>query len=421
MFQDLQNVNPFDETFKKAVELAKCGNLHVPEASTDDTLHTPHILPHEENTTSKPQNMFNISRVPSLDEDLLKFGTNREVVGGEILSKLCGSSRDDHESLDSTFSISRVPSIDEDLLIIANEDSDSEKDADGIKNANVEEIKKVETDSNKALKTKLKEAVHSRLENGNHPLKLLDSGQGIIIAPVNMENIKNAESATIVINQKVDPVCMKFPRKRVSKQPSESMKKSNKSTQDKITSDKEKVRAMNRAAQSRSRIRKKKWIDEILTKIEDLTKENKNLMAQNEQLKNEVSLVRSILQYHNDCSATKDPETSKYNFKSVIIVITLIACLILEEKTERLIALAKQKLNPSIKKSITNSRGPQVPIRPTPILPAAPIQIEVPVVHTIPSNVQVCIVPALNSHPLMQTTTVALEDAVMKSVAQIPK
>lgn len=55
LFQDLQNVNPFDETFKKAVESGKSGNtLQVlqPVTNNDDTLHTPHILPHVD---SKPE------------------------------------------------------------------------------------------------------------------------------------------------------------------------------------------------------------------------------------------------------------------------------------------------------------------------------------------------------------------------------
>ncbi|XP_043262849.1 cyclic AMP-dependent transcription factor ATF-7 [Colletes gigas] len=47
LFQDLQNVNPFEETFRRAVESGNTGTLTVPEAGiTDDTLHTPHIFPH---------------------------------------------------------------------------------------------------------------------------------------------------------------------------------------------------------------------------------------------------------------------------------------------------------------------------------------------------------------------------------------
>lgn len=54
LFQDLQNVNPFDEYFKKAVESVKTGGtLEVPETNSDDTLHTPHILPHIEENQKK--------------------------------------------------------------------------------------------------------------------------------------------------------------------------------------------------------------------------------------------------------------------------------------------------------------------------------------------------------------------------------
>ncbi|KAG5316136.1 ATF2 factor, partial [Acromyrmex insinuator] len=48
LFQDLQNVvNPFEETFRRAVEAGNTGTLIVSEAGiTDDTLHTPHIFPY---------------------------------------------------------------------------------------------------------------------------------------------------------------------------------------------------------------------------------------------------------------------------------------------------------------------------------------------------------------------------------------
>ncbi|RZF43555.1 hypothetical protein LSTR_LSTR012835 [Laodelphax striatellus] len=52
LFQDLQNVNPFEETFRKAVEAVRTGstplhvsNLSVPSNNADDTLHTPNLFP----------------------------------------------------------------------------------------------------------------------------------------------------------------------------------------------------------------------------------------------------------------------------------------------------------------------------------------------------------------------------------------
>ncbi|KAK6641809.1 hypothetical protein RUM44_013526 [Polyplax serrata] len=51
LFQDLQNVNPFEETFKKAVEAVQSGQPicldKTPDTNPiDDTLHTPNVFPH---------------------------------------------------------------------------------------------------------------------------------------------------------------------------------------------------------------------------------------------------------------------------------------------------------------------------------------------------------------------------------------
>ncbi|KAJ9598633.1 hypothetical protein L9F63_010687 [Diploptera punctata] len=72
LFQDLQNVNPFEETFRKAVEAVKSGTgpLHEVEtltinAGTDDSLHTPHVFPHIiEDSTSSSSSTFKTSTTP---------------------------------------------------------------------------------------------------------------------------------------------------------------------------------------------------------------------------------------------------------------------------------------------------------------------------------------------------------------------
>ncbi|KAG8262124.1 Alcohol O-acetyltransferase [Homalodisca vitripennis] len=61
LFQDLQNVNPFEETFRKAVESGKTGTLALQNSRvsvmTDDTLHTPHVFPHiiENDSVCRPE------------------------------------------------------------------------------------------------------------------------------------------------------------------------------------------------------------------------------------------------------------------------------------------------------------------------------------------------------------------------------
>lgn len=69
LFQDLQNVNPFDETFKKAVETGKKVSLLLPEANVDDTLHTPQIYPLEPGTSFQSNNDFSMNEVSVLEDD----------------------------------------------------------------------------------------------------------------------------------------------------------------------------------------------------------------------------------------------------------------------------------------------------------------------------------------------------------------
>ncbi|PNF42975.1 Cyclic AMP-dependent transcription factor ATF-2 [Cryptotermes secundus] len=72
LFQDLQNVNPFEETFRKAVEASKTGvgllhevdSLSVP-TGTDDTLHTPNVFPHiAEDSTSDSSSAYKSVATP---------------------------------------------------------------------------------------------------------------------------------------------------------------------------------------------------------------------------------------------------------------------------------------------------------------------------------------------------------------------
>ncbi|XP_063908502.1 cyclic AMP-dependent transcription factor ATF-2 isoform X2 [Zophobas morio] len=140
LFQDLQNVNPFDETFKKAIECAKSGTLHVPElASNDDTLHTPHIFPHVESTSAKYM-----------------------------------GARNDNQSTQSTdFCIDSVPAINE------NSEPDASYDLTILPDESVKDTVKTKHDE---LKNKLKETIQNKVKTP------------IVITPVPLERLKVNES-----------------------------------------------------------------------------------------------------------------------------------------------------------------------------------------------------------------------------------
>ncbi|XP_060536775.1 uncharacterized protein LOC132708435 isoform X2 [Cylas formicarius] len=70
LFQDLQNVNPFDEVFKRAVENSNSNMLEPNLKSTsDDTLHTPQIYPQPDES----QNKFTNSNINMSSQE---FGLN---------------------------------------------------------------------------------------------------------------------------------------------------------------------------------------------------------------------------------------------------------------------------------------------------------------------------------------------------------
>lgn len=68
VFDDLQNINPFEEGFRRAVEdngtssIHNCNLLGTP--SNQDTLHTPQILPHFDNRTVKREPEFATQEEP---------------------------------------------------------------------------------------------------------------------------------------------------------------------------------------------------------------------------------------------------------------------------------------------------------------------------------------------------------------------
>lgn len=102
LFLDLQNVNPFDEQFKKAVEIAKAGgnsNLELNGGSDSDTLNTPSVLP------------------SVIDSDLVVSTTTCTDNGDDLPATRGSSSRSQSSSVQP--SSTTVDSEDEDVCIIS--------------------------------------------------------------------------------------------------------------------------------------------------------------------------------------------------------------------------------------------------------------------------------------------------------------
>lgn len=352
LFQDLQNVNPFDETFKKAAELVNSGCLHVPEICTDDTLHTPHILPH---TIQESSEKFTINRVPSLDEDLLKMGNketdcdhliNNETIQNSVDSIIARkndetdilnkSAYKTQELCSDNFSI---PSIDEQLLIIDTIQSDSDDDiividecvhinkennlhgsqkvtrADASSsflmiNSDKQALGTANTCANYVNKVHIREGLKNKVNSTSQKPKIVNNEQVVFKKSTVIENLKNVTTA--LSNRMPDSLLPQPPRKRVVTNSMSRVQCAKKAENNEhVTAEKQKVREINRAAQLRSRAKKKLWINGMQTTIDKLKAENKFLLTENQTLKNEIFAVKSVLLYHKDCEISKNPLASK--------------------------------------------------------------------------------------------------------------
>lgn len=272
LFQDLQNVNPFDETFKKAVEHVKSGTLHIPEPSSDDTLHTPHIFPHIEannhcikfieHDIKNQAHEFIINTIPAIKTDLIDKN---------------GSGNQDCDRN------STLTNNDIEMLILTDEDIDASKKIRL-------ELPKTTEDIKQKIKTALKN-------------KLKSEGSTDSTSPT-------IKIAYLRINE--DDNKMKANQKHFNGE-KKRPKKSNE------LSDIEKKRALNRAAQLRSRTRKKIWANMMDKELNTLKTENKKLVFENQYLKTENTALKSLLLKHNNCSILQDPVLSKFKFLSFIM------------------------------------------------------------------------------------------------------
>ncbi|KAF5285664.1 hypothetical protein FQA39_LY16528 [Lamprigera yunnana] len=226
LFQDLQNVNPFDETFRKATELTKLGSPHLPPVSTDDSLHTPHIFPHIEEFCLNSDN-----------------------------SNLHVSVNDSTLRMDKKFTNRHTSSVME--TSITSSDNDQT------------------LNNNDEMKLKLKCALKNRIKNeevrGFSELGI-DRDKPILLD----DNLKLInDNKTFVDDDKKQQMRL------------------------------ERQREINRAAQIRSRKKKKRQFSQLANEVVLLKSEIKKLSKENQMLKEEVLWLKTILVYHKDCQISR--------------------------------------------------------------------------------------------------------------------
>lgn len=260
LFQDLQNVNPFEETFRKATELVKSGSLHLPKEATDDTLHTPHFSPSIDDKIINNYNKCCEKNLERKESDLTNLAVKEDNTTKNI-NKI-------HHMIANELVVSKLEDKQKALINV----SDS-----CTTNSNIQELRKTVMDT---LKLKLQNSISA---NENVKATPTDSNRNKCQAKSKVEKIGS------VTKSKLD-----------------------------------RTREINRYAQFRSRQKKKSWILQMEKDIEELKKSKLELAVENQNLKNEVTLLKSMLLYHQDCSASKNPKISEYFY--FIVVVDLNGC-----------------------------------------------------------------------------------------------
>ncbi|XP_022913026.1 cyclic AMP-dependent transcription factor ATF-2 [Onthophagus taurus] len=281
LFQDLQNVNPFDETFRKAIENTKNGMTHVIESTSEDSLHTPQIF--ETSQKLVPQKY----EQPDIPED---FSLHSVIPIHEGI-KTDNELDDIYEGEDETPNFRSVMFEPETEIDLCSSNS-SEAILPEANHSNEEmwnDNSGKNVDFKLELREKLKEALHKRKAEED-PLEISDTDKLYLKMRGPRLELKH-----------------KIPYPSIS--PKKSLEKDNLiDIYDKNVSEVDRRRLMNRMAQMRSRERKKVWLDQMKDEMIKLKGDNKDLIAENKKLKEENAYLKSVLLKHNQCSLNIDVE-----------------------------------------------------------------------------------------------------------------
>lgn len=283
LFEDLQHVNPFDETFRRAVE-SDCGNpsesydslkctkpklatqttLEALTMHNEETLHTPNVLPYLEAASSSNRNLKTIS----LDDEILQPIDNSLSKSESMQELSVVHVADESKNEPPQLSIQNEMSAKSVLLISAV--------------AMPYLISTQPTPDPSTIVRPLKKLYPKTVTVVEHPIK--EKLKQLILRNETTTKSTHMAKEEVIQNQnamgKVKPKLR--PKIRTT---SESV-------------DQKELFERNRAAAQRYRVKVKKTQD-------FLRQRNTELEAENERLRAELKSLKSILTSHEDCSVTR--------------------------------------------------------------------------------------------------------------------
>ncbi|XP_011698901.1 PREDICTED: cyclic AMP-dependent transcription factor ATF-2 isoform X2 [Wasmannia auropunctata] len=343
LFQDLQNVvNPFEETFRRAVEAGNTGTLIVSEAGiTDDTLHTPHIFPYisdvlpansqilsEDNvevcsssvslaekeeesvrktecnsiklSTNETQELMKDSAVTSVKVDTLPTDIIASNANIPIAPKLSPTQPTSHLSINGEEVQLLLKTADGKLMQLC---ATPVSESSNVSNVSTEQqtvVIRTEPALRCAMKLEPKKTVISRLSLAKMVTSNCadDSRFKISLLDIPLQKLKQSLSKSVIAqNQKMTDGCAKTDAVAAVKK--EGVKK----TIDQLK--KKDILERNRASSMRARAKRKEWIQELQRTVTNVNETNTVLQMEVKTLRKEVARLKTLLLAHKDCPVTK--------------------------------------------------------------------------------------------------------------------
>ncbi|XP_014208036.1 cyclic AMP-responsive element-binding protein 5 [Copidosoma floridanum] len=388
LFQDLQSDNPFEETFRRAVEAGKSGELTVPEVhENDDTLHTPNIFPHITEECA-PSVSTQSNKITKSESSIDLESVSNKSAHIEDSSTIC----ENKSSEDNFGNVSSNSAISQSLSSSPTNDNSIDKPETHVP-INVNEMQIL-------LKT----------ESGNVlrfvAAPTLDSMNSVSLQPklpaksVTVTNANNKTDIEMVSDQKLLLAKMKLKQtltkngvvienKSIQNNKNASVDISKEKSKIKVDGvKKQAIKERNRASSMRARAKRKVWIEQLQNSLKNANETNANLHAQLKNLHCQIDKLKTLLLAHKDCPVTKAMEKGNRIIVSSKVIALKSSTL---ESIKPIKRASTEKLIAPKKKSI--------------VLPTVMSPIIIPTTNSTPNTITLHAAEAVKSIPTINIVT----------------
>ncbi|XP_016842483.1 cyclic AMP-dependent transcription factor ATF-2 [Nasonia vitripennis] len=356
LFQDLQHENPFDETFRRAVEAGKIGVLIASEIDHNDDLHTPNVFPHimEESITAiSSRNEVTRSETLKVSEDLNTPNILPHIEEASHRTSSTTVSAMNHQvtklvTKSFTESSTIIQTVTSEEITLEDEMKISKESSINIGNESKENTA-IHTISDSSSDNSCATKSETNLPIGGAEMQLLLKTQDgkvlrflaapIIETHVDSSNPHDKEDCTgkvkakandcdksaskIIQSQKLSAAKLKLKQAltkngavpetkiiRNNQYENRNIKSSNEQSNSNTRNPKKQaILERNRASSMRSRAKRKAWIQELQHSLKMSNETNANLQDQVKSLQAQVAKLKTLLLAHKECPVTKAMET----------------------------------------------------------------------------------------------------------------